>query len=260
MFDPHNINKMEEPPRSPVFPQLTGYNRKVCDSYFKSFPKTTAYLDKYCTAPPLLEIKSYKNIKYTHVTAKLIYKKDFPLLEEYFKEQSGKFKIKIDLLAASGRTICRFLIDGMDVKQYGLHVGMAMVFFGNYQKTAGRESLGYKLIDIKYIITGNLMNVVPFEVVDTMTMGNIDEFMKDYTKMLINANNGEGTFLMHKWTKDNSGNGINNSFLSSELLDNFFIRFGMKMFARRFKGKEIQGSRRGTSCAGFSCALFMISK
>lgn len=288
VFDPDNIARLPDPPASPVFPHLTGYNRKVCDAYYMTFPGTTAYLDRYCTAPPLLEIKNHNGVSYTHVKAKLIYKQDvikkeYPLLEDYFKELSGNFKININLLSGKGHSLCKFEINGMDymtadvytrggeiipfdingmprfdeafsmekitnldflaevgmdVKQFGLRVGMTMIFFGNYYRTRNKEMLGYKLIEVKNIITGNFLNVIPFEVLDTVTMGNIDEFMKEFTAMLINANKGKGTFLLHKWTKDDPGDVINNYYLSTEILDNFFIRFGMKMFSNRFEGKK----------------------
>ncbi len=127
---------------------------------------------------------------------------------------------------------------GMMIKQFGLQVDMDIICDGEYKSNSSKTIMGGKITDSKSTISGNFLGFIPPAVINVLMPGNMDQLMSDYFEVLIKANNGEGSIGKFEWDTKKSNNVISYFDASTELLDCFLIRFGMKMVLSRFVKDE----------------------
>ncbi|MDY6933343.1 MAG: hypothetical protein SVZ03_03875 [Spirochaetota bacterium] len=92
-----------------------------------------------------------------------------------------------------------------------------------------------RLMKINNTISGRIFGIISPSLIDIFIPSNIDQLTKKFSRVMIEANNGEGSFLKHDWDTSDPNNVITHLLLKSEFLDKFFIRIGMRMMWRLFK-------------------------
>lgn len=112
---------------------------------------------------------------------------------------------------------------------------------GTYSNKAGEGNLVFALKDInKTSVSGGFSYIVPAWAINLAIPGNMEELVFHFTKVLVHANQERGSSMALSWRKKTS-----HWFFSirseSELVDNFFIRFGLKVFNYKIRPSKEAG-------------------
>jgi len=106
----------------------------------------------------------------------------------------------------------------------------------HYHNEPGKGSLSLKLVNIdKTRLFGKADAGVPAWVKDLTLPENVDQFIHGFSRTLISANNGEGSVLNLEWDTSDPQNTIFHLRGSTELLDNFYIRFAAASIKYAFR-------------------------
>ena len=102
----------------------------------------------------------------------------------------------------------------------------------SYTNKKQHSSLKVKIASIpKTKVSGGFSYVIPSWLIDIMIPGNMEELIHSVTTVLVNANGKRGSFVKtHFYRQKNTQIHAN---LETEFLDNFFIRFGVKVWNYR---------------------------
>ncbi len=112
---------------------------------------------------------------------------------------------------------------------------------GTYSNKAGEGNLVFALKDInKTSVSGGFSYIVPAWAINLAIPGNMEELVFHFTKVLVHANQERGSSMALSWRKKTS-----HWFFSirseSEFVDNFFIRFGLKVFNYKIRPSKEAG-------------------
>lgn len=104
-----------------------------------------------------------------------------------------------------------------------------------YQLTKISESMDFKLARVPDCeVYGRAYHIVPRWVIDLVIPGNIDAIINKFSRVMVHANKGEGSVARFHWDTKNPENIVFTTLASSELVDNFFIRFGFRIWQDKF--------------------------
>ncbi len=78
-------------------------------------------------------------------------------------------------------------------------------------------------------VTGWALHIFPAWSVDWLLPSSMEELIYDFTTVMIQANEGEGTVFKLVCDTRDAQNTKTHIYTSTEILDNFFIQFGAKM-------------------------------
>ncbi|ETR72756.1 MAG: hypothetical protein OMM_01473 [Candidatus Magnetoglobus multicellularis str. Araruama] len=102
-----------------------------------------------------------------------------------------------------------------------------------------RNQHGKVLFKLKEIpptqVSGRAYHIVPTWFIDIMIPGNIDQLIENFCKVLLSANNSDGSYLSLRWNTRNPKDVGLYPHASSEFIDNFFILFGFQIWHEKFK-------------------------
>ena len=112
---------------------------------------------------------------------------------------------------------------------------------GIYSNKPGEGNLSFALKDFsKTSVSGGFSYLIPSWAIDIAIPGNLEELIYHFTTVLVHANQDRGSFLKLSWKKKPSA--WNFSLRSeSEFVDNFFIRFGLKVFNYKIRPSKLAG-------------------
>ena len=112
---------------------------------------------------------------------------------------------------------------------------------GIYSNKPGEGNLSFALKDFsKTSVSGGFSYLIPSWAIDLAIPGNLEELIYHFTIVLVHANQDRGSFLKLSWKKKPSA--WNFSLRSeSEFVDNFFIRFGLKVFNYKIRPSKLAG-------------------
>jgi hypothetical protein len=106
----------------------------------------------------------------------------------------------------------------------------------DYQSRKNYGKVHFTLDEIpKTTVSGRAYHIVPTWFIDIMIPGNIDQLIDNFCKVLLSANNSEGSYLNLLWDTKKTNNVFLNLHASSEFIDNFFILFGFQIWHEKFK-------------------------
>jgi len=122
------------------------------------------------------------------------------------------------------------------IRVYGLKIDTGYIsLFSRYQTYGKNLFISGKITHIpEGKISGALFGVVPTWVIDLSIPSNLQTLMNQFSQTLLKANNGSGTSATLKWVSRNTKANLHAS-LTTEFLENRFIRIGMKIWVRRFR-------------------------
>ena len=83
-------------------------------------------------------------------------------------------------------------------------------------------------------VGGRFIGVVPPWMIDIGIPGSIDEYAHKLTKTLVKGNNGRGSRLYLKWDTKQGRKVMFTAKGETEFVDNRFIKFGAKIWIRKF--------------------------
>ncbi len=148
-----------------------------------------------------------------------------PIFNEEFSGSSMKnYKLNVEI--------------GIELKQYGLKGNVKLLCNGEYNKNPLKTTMHGNIIDIESSISGYLLGFIPPGFIDIMIPGNIEQLMSDYNHVILNANDGEGSFGVFKCDTRKPDDVIFSFNSSSEFMDCFLVRLGMRMLLMRFRADE----------------------
>jgi len=106
----------------------------------------------------------------------------------------------------------------------------------DYQSRKKYGKIIFKLKEIPNTkVSGRAYHIVPTWFIDIMIPGNIDQLIDNFCKVLLSANNSEGSYLRLLWDMRKPNETFLNLHASSEFIDNFFILFGFQIWHEKFK-------------------------
>lgn len=144
------------------------------------------------------------------------------------------------MIALSGNADHRFYLSfNFFVNVHGLKINTGNVgAYLRYQANAERMSFYTKLTQMpKGKISGALFGVLPTWLIDMSIPSDLQTLMNKFTQTMYKANNGEGSFAQIAWKKQ-AGKALFHANASTEFLENRFIRFGMKIWVKKFRPNE----------------------
>ena len=122
----------------------------------------------------------------------------------------------------------------------GLKINMGkIVIRGDYKRAATKSTLFVKASRIpKPQISGRVYHVIPTWMIDVSIPGNIDELAGKFTTVLEKGNDKKGTRLYASINRSNPSSNILTANGSTEFIDNRFVKFGVKIWNKRFRPKK----------------------
>ena len=121
-------------------------------------------------------------------------------------------------------------------KAWGLRINIAnQVVGGHYAADRKEMSLVYKMRNKPDVeIAGAVLGLIPIAVIDMVIPGSVESLADDFSTVMIQANQEEGTLFQAEWRINEPSANRLCWRAQTELPDNDFIRIGMKLFARMF--------------------------
>jgi len=102
-------------------------------------------------------------------------------------------------------------------------------------ETNGRGWMRNRLLYVSPTrIEGRAFHVVPPWLIDLVMPENMEELMGDFASVMVNANGGAGSVMDFTWDITRPGETRFAYDASTEFIDNFFVRFGLRIWKRRF--------------------------
>jgi hypothetical protein len=105
-----------------------------------------------------------------------------------------------------------------------------ILFHCNFQKKADTGILKAELRSIAPTkVSGGFSYLIPSWLIDIFIPGNMEEIVNHFFQVLVKANDGEGSFISLQWDREKTIWFFHTE-ARSEFLDNFFIRFGLRVW------------------------------
>jgi len=132
----------------------------------------------------------------------------------------------------------------------------------SYKSRKKYGKVHFKLDEIpKTEVSGRAYHIVPTWFIDIMIPGNIDQLIDNFCKVLLSANNSQGSYLSLRWDTNKPDNVFLNPHASSEFIDNFFILFGFQIWHEKFKmSDESAADLNKLSVRGLEALILDLSK
>lgn len=109
-----------------------------------------------------------------------------------------------------------------------------VVLQGDYLDKNRHAHLNFKLIEKpETVVYGRGFYIVPRFFIDLVIPGNLDQHIEDFCYVLLRANNDTGTLINRSYDLTDPDQVKTQLLISSEFLDNLFIRFGLKLWQRQ---------------------------
>lgn len=111
-----------------------------------------------------------------------------------------------------------------------------VVFRLQYSTTPKKGLLKVRLEDVqKTAISGSLYHFLPKWLLDLFVPTNMEQLIYDFSQVMLKANDGEGTVAAFEWDTSDPGNVLLNFRAVSEFIDNYFIRYGLKIWSKKVR-------------------------
>jgi hypothetical protein len=132
----------------------------------------------------------------------------------------------------------------------------------NYQSRKKFGKVFFTLNEIPKIhVSGRAYHIVPTWFIDIMIPGNIDQLIDSFCKVLLSANQSEGSYLRLLWDTRNPNEVSLQPHASSEFIDNFFILFGFQIWHEKFKmSDEAASDLNQLNVRGLEALILDLSK
>ncbi|MEM7183895.1 MAG: hypothetical protein AAF518_23525, partial [Spirochaetota bacterium] len=285
IISPKNIEKLPQLGTKRFYNNLkTTTNRKLLDSFYKSYPHFSNYLQKYTSLSRLVYLKKYKGQLVTAFDLRgrlsdfFLYN-DYPYAATFLRDLKSLGKLHIYFYTNEGHRFMELHLNSHDLScnlqlytlagklvpylsskklfleksfslsslksfYFPIHISFkgniyGLTFKNNniwlgawYTNQKRHSSLKVKMASIpKTKVSGGFSYVIPSWLIDIMIPGNMEGLIHSVTTVIVNANNKRGSFVKtHFYRRDNTQIHTN---LETEFLDNFFIRFGVKVWNYR---------------------------
>ena len=113
---------------------------------------------------------------------------------------------------------------------YGLKfTNPEILFNASYTKKTNQGLIEFKLQKISPTKVNGQFIVVPAWLIDMFIPGNMEEIVNHFFQVLVQANQGKGSFISFIWEKE-SEIWFFKTQAEAEFLDNFFVRFGLRVW------------------------------
>ncbi|RME89407.1 MAG: hypothetical protein D6767_08465, partial [Candidatus Hydrogenedentota bacterium] len=172
-----------------------------------------------------------------------------------FKDNSGNYIFVKDaegnlILDKKGNPIFQEAFSMSGVKRYefyaimdaymnlkGLKIRMGQsVSYGVWTKTPTEGQFRFKLLSVKKNkVSGAFYHVIPTWLIDIAIPGNIEGLMNQFSQTMVKAHGGKGTRFSLGWNHRIRNKTILTANMGTEFLDNRFVRFGLKIWAKKFR-------------------------
>jgi hypothetical protein len=114
-----------------------------------------------------------------------------------------------------------------------------MVIAFRYRDTAGRGSWTMRLEDVsKTRITGSYYNIIPGWLIDMFIPNNMEQLIYNLSRVMLKADDGAGSRVTFEWDTRNANNVTLKFSASSEFMDNYFVKYGLRVWSRKALANE----------------------
>lgn len=127
----------------------------------------------------------------------------------------------------------------LEANLYGLLLeNPEILLSGVFVNHPDNGSLSFKINKIeKFDVSGGFSYVIPTWAINLVIPGNLESIIHEFTETLVHANGDKGTKVALAWNRD-GGKTLLKTHVESEFLDNFFIRFGLKIWNHKVLPSE----------------------
>lgn len=102
--------------------------------------------------------------------------------------------------------------------------------FGRFSNSPSSGVLNLKLTKVeKFEVSGAFAYLAPSWAINLFIPGNLQSIIHEFTETLVKANGGKGSYFVLRWDREGART-LMRTHIESEFLDNFFIRFGLKIW------------------------------
>ncbi|PJZ65441.1 hypothetical protein CH371_13715 [Leptospira wolffii] len=122
----------------------------------------------------------------------------------------------------------------VEANLYGLVLENSDIqLLGRFTNTANSGVLNLKVTKIQeFEVSGAFAYFAPSWAINLFIPGNLQSIIHEFTETLVKANDGKGTSIVLRWDRE-AAKTIMKTRIETEFLDNFFIRFGLKIWNHR---------------------------
>lgn len=122
----------------------------------------------------------------------------------------------------------------VEANLYGLVLENSDIqLLGRFTNTASSGALNLKVTKIQeFEVSGVFGYFAPSWAINLFIPGNLQSIIHEFTETLVKANDGKGTSIVLRWDREGAKT-LMRTRIETEFLDNFFIRFGLKIWNHR---------------------------
>lgn len=124
-----------------------------------------------------------------------------------------------------------------------------MVVSFNYQDAPARGAWTMKLEEVsKTRISGSYYHIIPGWMINLFIPRNMEQLIYDMSRVMVKANGGSGSMASFEWDTRDPNNVILRFRAVSEFVDNYFMRYGLRVWSKKTMSdegmmREIKGLR-----------------
>ncbi|TGK29532.1 hypothetical protein EHQ12_17415 [Leptospira gomenensis] len=127
----------------------------------------------------------------------------------------------------------------LEANLYGLLLENSEILLsGVFVNFSDNGFLSLKILKVNpFDVSGGFSYVIPTWAIDFVIPGNLESIIREFTDTLVRANGDKGTKVVLSWNRE-LGKTFLRTHLESEFLDNFLIRFGLKIWNHKVLPSE----------------------
>jgi len=223
------VVSLREKNRKKEFPEISKYLKKIKNLFSVAYTFKNANSHAYLRIRTASREKSFFRLEFLTAKGRFIpFKK---ITEPVFKEQFSPAAVRDYKFTIVSDSF--FNVHGLKFSTTGA------LFAGHYTTNYRKARLVLKLKKYtKTRISGRFYSFIPPWLIDIFIPSNLDSYINDFAKVMENANNGEGSYMDFRWDFKKRNKTIAYLKTSSEFLDNFFVRFSLKINDKTFIPKD----------------------
>lgn len=127
----------------------------------------------------------------------------------------------------------------LEANLYGLLLeNPEILLSGVFVNHPDNGSLSFRILKVEtFEVSGGFSYVIPTWAINLVIPGNLESIIHEFTETLVHANGDKGTKAALFWNRE-AGKTTMKTHVESEFLDNFFIRFGLKIWNHKVLPSE----------------------
>lgn len=159
------------------------------------------------------------------------------------RDSVGNPLFREEISPASLTDISYRAVMGMLHRVHGLNFSTPATTIGfSYYNSPAGGSWRIKLLDVSRTeITGSYYDILPPWLIDAFIPGDMEQLINDFSRVLINGNDGRGAGVSFEWDTRNPSTVMLDFTAAGEFMDNKFLRYGLRVWSKKTFGDRQLG-------------------